>query len=255
MFRLSVCFGMFDFGLLGHDFDMLKHFLLSCLSTFFYRPATCFGMFDFGMFAFRHFRAKMRSFWHVFSVRVLRHVWFWHVSALSPVGLLGMILTCLSTFFCRPATCFGMFDFGMFKFRHGGAKMRSFRHVVSVRVLRHVWFWHVSTLSSVGLLHSTHTHTHASGQVLVLLVVERQRSIALQQRCAATILQMLFLACKLSSCRSCRSVVVALAQLEVADDSSSTYTTTTQLQRVTQGKDAVIGSSSHWQVIFVKVRS
>ena len=80
--------------------------------------------------------------------------------------------------------------------------------------------------------------------MLVLLVVERQRSIALQQRCAATILQMLFLACKLSSCRSCRSVVVALAQLEVADDSSSTYTTTTQLQRVTQGKDAVIGSSS-----------
>ena len=38
--------------------------------------------------------------------------------------------------------------------------------------------------------------------------------------------------------------MVALAQLEVADDSSSTYTTTTQLQRVTQGKDAVIGSSS-----------
>ena len=55
---------------------------------------------------------------------------------------------------------------------------------------------------------------------------------------------MLFLACKLSSCRSCRSVLVALAQLEVAHNSSSTYTTTTQLQRVTQGKDAVIGSSS-----------
>ena len=54
---------------------------------------------------------------------------------------------------------------------------------------------------------------------------------------------MLFLACKLSSCRSCRSVLVALAQLEVADNSSSTHTTTTQLQLVSQGKDAVIGSS------------
>ena len=54
---------------------------------------------------------------------------------------------------------------------------------------------------------------------------------------------MLFLACRLSSCRSCRSVLVALAQLEVADNSSSTHTTTTQLQLVTQGKDAVIGSS------------
>ena len=51
---------------------------------------------------------------------------------------------------------------------------------------------------------------------------------------------MLFLACKLSSCRS---VLVALAQLEVADNSSSTHTTTTQLQLVSQGKDAVIGSS------------
>ena len=38
---------------------------------------------------------------------------------------------------------------------------------------------------------------------------------------------MLFLACKLSSCRS---VFVALVQLEVADNSSSTHTTTTQLQ-------------------------
>ena len=51
---------------------------------------------------------------------------------------------------------------------------------------------------------------------------------------------MLFLACKLSSCRS---VLVALAQLEVADNSSSTHTTTTRLQLVSQGKDAFIGSS------------
>ena len=51
---------------------------------------------------------------------------------------------------------------------------------------------------------------------------------------------MLFLACKLSSRRS---VLVTLAQQEVADNSSSTHTTTTQLQLVSQGKDAVIGSS------------
>ena len=51
--------------------------------------------------------------------------------------------------------------------------------------------------------------------------------------------QMLFLACKLSSCRS---VFVALVQLDVADNSCSTHTTTTQLQLVSQGKDAVIGS-------------
>ena len=51
---------------------------------------------------------------------------------------------------------------------------------------------------------------------------------------------MLFLACKLSSCRS---VLLALAQRDVADNSSSTHTTTTQLQLVSQGKDAVIGSS------------
>ena len=54
-----------------------------------------------------------------------------------------LILACLSTVFCRPATCFGMFDFGMFKFGPLHAKMRSFRHVSSFRVLRHVWFWHV----------------------------------------------------------------------------------------------------------------
>ena len=51
---------------------------------------------------------------------------------------------------------------------------------------------------------------------------------------------MLFLACKLSSCRS---VLVALAQLEVADNSSSTHTTTTPQQLVSQGKDPVIGLS------------
>ena len=50
---------------------------------------------------------------------------------------------------------------------------------------------------------------------------------------------MLFLACKLSSCRA---VFVALAPLEVADNSSSTHTTTTRLQLVSQGKDAVVGS-------------
>ena len=104
--------------------------------------------------------------------------------------------------------------FGMFKFGHLHAKMRSFRHVSSFRVLRHVWFWQVRyfLLSACCI---PHTHTPYSVS------------------CMQTIM----------SCRSCRSVLVALAQLEVADNSSSTHTTTTQLQLVSQGKDAVIGSS------------
>ena len=53
--------------------------LLACLSTFFCRLSTCFGMFDFGMFKFGHLHAKTRSFWHVSSFRVLRHVCLWHV--------------------------------------------------------------------------------------------------------------------------------------------------------------------------------
>ena len=93
----------------------------------------------------------------------------------------------------------------------------------------HLWHW----ASEIGHLHA---------KMRSLLVVERQGSTALQQRCAAQTWQILFLACRLSSCCSCRSVSV-LVQLEVADNSSSTHTTTTQLQLVSQGKDAVIGSS------------
>ena len=90
--------------------------------------------------------------------------------------------------FLRSA-CFGMFDFGMFKY---------------------------FLLSACCI-----PHTHTCGQVLVLLVVDRQGSTALQQRCAAQTWQILFLACGLSSCCSCRSVLVALAQLEVADNGSN----------------------------------
>ena len=46
--------------------------------------------------------------------------------------------------------------------------------------------------------------------------------------------------------------MVALAQLEVADNSSTTHTTTTQLQLVSQGKDAVIGSSLVAQVVLAQ---
>ena len=106
------------------------------------------------------------------------------------------------------SACFGMFDFGMFQHFLLSACCIPHTHMLPARCWSCSW--------SKG---------------------------SAQLRCSNA-LQMLFLACKLSSCRSCRSVVVALAQLEVADDSSSTYTTTTQLQRVTQGKDAVIGSSS-----------
>ena len=65
MFLLSACFGMFDFG-------MFKHFLLS--ACYVLRHVWAFGMFKFG-----RLHAKMRSFRHVSSFRVLRHVWFWHV--------------------------------------------------------------------------------------------------------------------------------------------------------------------------------
>ena len=40
-----------------------------------------------------------------------------------------LALACLSAFFCRTATCFDMFDFGVFKCRPLHTKMRSFRHV------------------------------------------------------------------------------------------------------------------------------
>ena len=121
--------------------------ILACLSTFFCRPATCFGMFDFGMFKFGHLHAKMRSFRHVSSFRVLRHVCFWPVEALSSVGLRRasacLILACLSLVICMQrcgpsgmfllSACFGMFAFGMFK-----------RFLLSAcDVLRHVGFWHV----------------------------------------------------------------------------------------------------------------
>ena len=57
-----------------------------------------------------------------------------------------------SGMFCLSA-CFGMFDFGMFKYCQ--------RSACSI------------------------PHTHTCGQVLVLLVVERQGSTAFQPRCAA----------------------------------------------------------------------
>ena len=79
-----------------------------------------FGMFDFGMFKFGHLHAKMRSFRHVSSFYVLRHV---------------LILACLSLVICMQrcgpsgmfllSAFFGMFDFGMFKFGQLHAKMRS----------------------------------------------------------------------------------------------------------------------------------
>ena len=126
MFLLSAYFGMFDFG-------MFKHFLLSA----------CYVLRHVSALKFGHLHAKMRSFRHVSSFRVLLHVGFLHVEALSSVGVLRswacLILACLilssvgllhsatlcradttdsvlSTFFSWPAACLGMFDFGMFKY-------------------------------------------------------------------------------------------------------------------------------------------
>ena len=81
------------------------------------------------MFKFGHLHAKLRSFRHVSSFRVLRHVCVWPVEALSSVGLLRasacLILACLSLVICMQScgpsgmfllsACFGMFAFGMFK--------------------------------------------------------------------------------------------------------------------------------------------
>ena len=61
-------------------------------------------------------------FWHVCSLPIC----FLHVYYFLHVYLPACV-------FCRPATCFGMFDFGMFKY---------------------LVFFHAK------LLHSTHTHTH-----------------------------------------------------------------------------------------------
>ena len=70
-------------------------------------------MFDFGMFKFGH------KFGHSHA----------------------KMLCCPSRMFLLSA-CFGVFDFGMCKFGHkfgqSHAKMLSFRHVSSIRLLRHV---------------------------------------------------------------------------------------------------------------------
>ena len=74
MSRLSVCFGMFDFGLLG--------MILTCLSTFFCHVQTLSSIGLLRVSArlilaevcFVIFRAKMRSFRHVLSCSLLRHV-------------------------------------------------------------------------------------------------------------------------------------------------------------------------------------
>ena len=339
------------------DFGMFKHFLLSA----------CYVLRHVSALKFGHLHAKMRSFRHVSSFRVLLHVGFLHVEALSSVGVLRswacLILACLilssvgllhsatlcradttdsvlSTFFSWPAACLGMFDFGMFKYfllsacciphthihihlrpgaglargREAGLNCASAtlcRADTTDSVLSTFFSWpaaclgmfdfgmfkyfllsacciphthiHIHLRPGAGLARGReaglncasatlcradttdsvlstffswpaaclcmfdfgmfkyfllsaccipHTHTHTCGQVLVLLVVERQGSTALQQRCAEQTRQILLLACRLFSCRCCSSVLVALAQLEVADNSSSTHTTTTQLQLV-----------------------
>ena len=104
--------------------------------------------------------------------------------------------------------------------------------------------WHnlTSTFALRGRRGKTHVHRHFAWQAwhkLTSTVVLRGRR-GTHGTGAAQTWQILFLACRLSSCCSCRSVLV---QLEVADNSSSTHTSTTELQLVSQGKDAVIGSS------------
>ena len=81
-----------------------------------------------------------------------------------------LALACLSAFFCRTATCFDMFDFGMFKCGPLHTKMRSFRHV-SFFFPRASACLILACLILACLITffcrpvAFHTHTHTSGQV------------------------------------------------------------------------------------------
>ena len=175
--------GMFKFGHLHAKMRSFQH-----VSSF-----PCFGMFKFG-----HLHAKMRSFRHVSSFRGRRHVWFWHVEVLSSsVGLLRasacFILAWLSFVVCMQrcgpsgmflrSACFGMFDFGMFNIFLLSACYIPHAHTLPARCCFCPWSrgraqlrWSnaVRRRHDRCWLHSTYTHTHTSGQVLFLLVVERQ---------------------------------------------------------------------------------
>ena len=130
-----------------------------------------------------------------------------------------LALACLSAFFCRTATCFDMFDFGMFKCGPLHTKMRSFRHVSfffprasaclilaslilvicmqrcgpSGMFLRSACFgmfdfgmfdfgmFNYFLLSACCI---PHTHTHTSGQVLVAGQTHIHRRFAWQAKAA-----------------------------------------------------------------------
>ena len=119
------------------------------------------------------------------------------------------------------SACFGMFDFGMFQ-----------HFLLSACCIPHT---HTCFRPGAGFACGRKAALNCAAATLC------RNNVTDVVSCMQTFI--------LSFSRSCCccSVLVASAQLEVAkvaDNSSSKYTTTTQLQRVTQGKDAVIGLSS-----------
>ena len=126
----------------------------------------------------------------------------------------SVFLACLSTLFFRLAACFGMFDFGMFKSFLLSTCCIPHTHTLAARCWSSSWSRGRAQLrfsNAVQRRHDRFCFLHADFHHVVLVV--------------------LFWS------------LWPLAQLKVADNSSSTHTTTTQLQLVSQGKDAVIGSS------------
>ena len=93
------------------------------------------------------------------------------------------------------SACFGMFDFGMFKYFllspaafHTHTMQRcgpSGMFLLSACFGMFDFGMFILACLSTFFFRPAAFHTHTCGQVLVLLVVDRQGSTALQQRCAA----------------------------------------------------------------------
>ena len=106
MFLLSACFGMFDFG-------MFKYFFLSacCIPHTHLRPGA-------GLARVRYDRQSPIAL-HVFYFACLRMscLWsLWHVVFTYMFSACLLFSACLSSGMCLLSACFGMFDFGMFKY-------------------------------------------------------------------------------------------------------------------------------------------
>ena len=178
--------------------------------------SACFGMFDFGMFNYFLLSACCIPHTHTLPARCWSCSWsrdaVLPACFFFPRSSACLILACLSLVICMQrcgpsgmflcSACFGMFDFGMFNYFLLSACCIPHTHTLPARCWSCSWSrdavlpacFFVPRASACLILAclitffcrpaAFHTHTHTSGQVLVLLVVERQGSTALQQRCA-----------------------------------------------------------------------